>query len=444
MKGKTVLITDGGGRGAALVDKYAKSKHVAKIIAVPGNELMQINSKKPVKIYPHLKTTSIKEILEICQKEKVDLVDVAQDNAVESGLVNALNKLNITAFGPTKEAGQIEWDKAWSRDFMKKYQIPHPEYHVFSSEEDGIEFVKNRSNTGWFVKAAGLAEGKGVIPAQNINETVTAIKSLKKFGKAGKTYLLEQCLIGEEFSAFALLDGKTFQIIGFAQDHKRVKDGDKGPNTGGMGCVSNPKIIDKKIRKQIEEIFKKTVKGLKKEKRVYKGVLYLGGIVVEDKSLTAGREVYVIEFNARWGDPEAEVILPSIKNDLYEVAETIISGRIKNLKILTDKKVRVCIAACSKGYPIDHSNVLGKKVLGIEKARATGVKIYGAGIKKEDKHYVVNGGRILYLIAEGKDVITARKQAYNAMQLINIEDNNLHYRTDIGWRDVERLSAQNY
>lgn len=431
-KKNVVLIVDGGGRGAVLVHKYSLSPCVSKVIAIPGNDLMQINSSVPVATYQHLKTTSIKEILKICRKEKVDLADVAQDNAIAVGLVDALIKAGIKTIGPIKSAGQIEWDKAWAREFMAKYAIPSPKFKVCKSQAEGINFVKKHSES-WFVKAAGLAEGKGVIPATNIDEAIEAIKQMKKFGSAGKTYLLEEWLIGEEFSAFALTDGVNYQMVGFAQDHKRINDGDLGENTGGMGCVSNPLIVDTKIKKQTEQIISKTLNGLRKENRPYKGVLYLGGIVVKGK-------VYVIEFNARWGDPEAEVILPSIKNDLYQISQAIIAGRIKNFKIKLDKKVRVAITGASKGYPADYSKVKGKKIFGIENARKIpDIKIYGAGIKEVRRNYLANGGRLFYIVGEGKDILEAREKAYQAMSKIFIEGNNLHFRTDIGWRDVERL-----
>lgn len=430
----TVLIVDGGGRGAALADKYSKSNKVGRILVVPGNDLMQISADKPVITYQHLKTTSIPEILKICKKEKVDLVDVAQDNAVAAGLVDAVKKLKIPVFGPAKLAGQIEWDKAWARGFMQRYQLPSPKFHTFHSEKKGIEFVKQYPQSKWFVKASGLAEGKGVIPASNITETIDAIKQMQKFGPSGKTYLLEEWLVGEEFSAFALCDGESFKTVGFAQDHKRVNDGDLGPNTGGMGCVSNPLVISN-IKDQISKIFEKTINGLIKEKRPYKGVLYLGGMVVDGR-------VMIIEFNARWGDPEAEVLLSSIKNDFFDLANDVILGKLKKVKIIVDKKVRVAVAATAKGYPEDYSKVKGKKVFGIEKAVKTGVKVYGAGIKRADGDYVVNGGRVLYVVGEGKDVKEAREKAYQAMKLINIEGNNLHYRKDIGWRDSERMRGK--
>ncbi len=430
---QTVLVVDGGGRGAALVEKYGHNNYVNRILAIPGNDLMQINTEKPVQSFPDLKTTSVKEILKICKKENVDFVDVAQDNAVEVGLVDKLAVNGIDVVGPTKKAGQIEWDKAWARRFMVKYQLPIPKFHTFSSIDRGIEFVKKHPESKWFVKASGLAEGKGAIPAADTSEAISAINEMQRFGSSGKTFLLEEWLIGEEFSAFALCDGKDFKTVGFAQDHKRVNDGDKGPNTGGMGCISNPLIVDKKIKKQVEEIFNKTVNGLQKEGRPYKGVLYLGGIVIEGR-------VYIIEFNARWGDPEAEATLSAIQNDFLDLADAVISGNLKNIRFNIDKKIRIAVAAAAKGYPVDYKAVKGKKILGIEKALETGVKIYGAGIKKINSDYVVNGGRVLYVVGEGKNVIEAREKAYQAMKLINIEGDNLHYRTDIGWRDLERLN----
>lgn len=429
---QTVLVIDGGGRGAVLVDKYASSQTVSNMLVVPGNDLMQVNTKKEVKIFPDLKTTSVLEILDICKKEKVDLVDVAQDNAVEAGLVDILMLQGTAVIGPIKLAGQIEWDKAWARSFMSKYQIPAPKYQIFYTEKQGIEYVKNLPAIKCFVKASGLAEGKGAFPAANKDEAIKAIKQMKKFGRAGETYLLEQWLEGEEFSAFAICDGRNFKMVGFAQDHKRLLDGDTGPNTGGMGCVSNPLLVNTSIKYQVSSIMQKVVTGLVKEGRPYTGVLYLGGMVV-------GGKVYVIEFNARWGDPEAQVIIPGIRNDFLEIADAIIFGKLKKLNLEIDKKVRVVVAATAKGYPIDYSVVKGKKVFGIEKVVKTGVKIYGAGIKKSGRDYVVNGGRVLYIVGEGKNVIDARNRAYKAMVLINVEGDNLHYRTDIGWRDLERL-----
>ncbi|MEI8067489.1 MAG: phosphoribosylamine--glycine ligase [Candidatus Shapirobacteria bacterium] len=429
-----VLIIDGGGRGSVLVEKYSQSKFVKNIFALPGNDLMSINTKKPVKTYPEFKSTDVQDIIQICLQEKIDLVDVAQDNAIAVALVDELIKNNIQAIGPTKDAGQIEWDKSWSRDFMEKYKIPSPFYKVFNNKEEGFKFLDKKNDQAWFIKASGLAEGKGVIPANNNQEAKEAIKKMANFGNSGETYLLEDWLIGEEFSAFAVVDGKNFQILGYAQDHKRVNDSDQGPNTGGMGCVSNPLIVSKDIESQVEVIFKKTINGLAKEKRPYKGILYLGGMVV-------GKKVFIIEFNARWGDPEAQVIIPSIKTDFIKINRAILKGRINKLKLIIDKKVRVVVAGTSKGYPSSYEEVKGKQIFGLEKmSNSKEVKLYGAGIKVKDNKFFANGGRVFYLMAQGKDIIEARKKVYKNLALIDIDGNNLHFRTDIGWRDLARLN----
>src|SRR3989344_5339922 len=378
---KTVAVIDAGGRGAALIDKYAQSPLVSKILAIPGNYLIGINTQKEVKTYTHLKTTSVEEIVKICLEEKVDLVDVAQDNAIAVGLSDALEAVGIKTFGARKLPGQIEWDKAWSRNFMKKYNLPLPEFQICASEIEGISFINSHTDRPWAIKASGLAEGKGVIIAQNNEEALNAISEMKKFGESGEVFLIEQFLSGEEFSSFAISDGVSFQLIGDAQDHKRVNDGDQGPNTGGMGCSSPPLILNEDLKKQRLEIISKTLEGLKKEGRPYQGILYFGGILVEDK-------IYVIEFNSRWGDPEVECILPGIKNDLYELSMTAIEGKLNEVKIETDGKSRVVVAGASKGYPEDYSAVKGKQIFGIDEVlKLPDIKFYSAGIKKEPSRH---------------------------------------------------------
>jgi len=450
----TVLVVDGGGRGAVLVDKYAQSEHVEQILAVPGNDLMKINTDKPVQIFPHLKTTSVPEILEICERQQINLVDVAQDNAVEAGLVDALIQKGIPTIGPTRDAGQIEWDKAWTREFGKLYGIPQPFFKICLSQQEGIDFLNNQPDQPWFVKAAFLAEGKGALPARNNREAIERVKEMERFKDAGKVFLIEKWLRGEEdepgeeFSTFIFSDGENYKIVGSAQDHKRLFEHDhvndrgeidEGPNTGGMGCSSPPLVLTPKIMQDITtRIFDKTITGLQEEERPYKGVLYLGGMLIKVK----GKDLspYVIEFNARWGDPEAQVILPGLVNDLFETSMMIAEGNIGNMHLQTDGKSRVVIAGASRGYPGDYSQVRGKQIYGLDEARkVNGVRFYSAGVKEENGGYYANGGRLFYIVGEGKTVIEAREKAYDAMSRVSIEGNNLHFRTDIGWRDVERL-----
>jgi phosphoribosylamine--glycine ligase len=437
---KTVVVIDAGGRGAVLVDKYAQSPHVGKIIAIPGNDLMHINTTKSVLTHTNLKTTSIKEIVEICIKEKVDLIDVAQDNAVEAGLVDELQKYNFTVVGPTRDAGQIEWDKAWSREFMKRHHIPYPEYVICTTPQQGIDFIEKHPDTPYFIKASGLAEGKGALPAYTTSEAKARIKELERFGESAQTYLIEEWLVGEEFSTYALCDGTSYTIIGSAQDHKRVYNADQGENTGGMGCSAPPLVITPDIEKQIENIITQTIHGLYKEGRPYKGVLYLGGIITTHNNTPL---VKVIEYNARWGDPEAQVIIPSIQTDLYEISIALAKGTIHTMHLETDTISRVVVTAASRGYPSDYATVKGKKIFGLEEAlNLPNIKIYPAAIKQKDTAYYASGGRLFYIVGEGQNVIQARKKAYKALSLIYIEGNNLHYRTDIGYHDVERFYAR--
>src|SRR5260221_3393395 len=439
MKQTTVLIVDGGGRGSGLVAKLSQSPQVQKIIAVPGNDFMKFNSTKPVITFPALTTTSVKEILALCQKYKVSLVDVAQDAAVAVGLVDVLEEKGFCVVGPTQNAGELEWNKAWARDFCKKYSLPQPMYHVFHSQEEGIAFLKSQKNTKWFVKAAGLCEGKGAFPAENTTQAIQHILALKQFGTSGEIYVLEEWLqekdgtSGEEFSAFVLSDGVDFQMIGSAQDHKRVGNFDTGENTGGMGCVSKPRVITREIQKQIDKIAATTIRAMHNEGRPYKGILYIGGMVINGK-------VYIVEYNARWGDPEAQVLVPGITTDFFTLGMAIAKGNLAKVHVTSDTKVRVSVVAAAKGYPASYKDVKGKKIFGIPEAlRIPGIHIFGAGIKKLGTHYVVNGGRILHVTGEGKNVMDAREIAYQAMSRLFVEGNALQYRIDIGYRDVERL-----
>jgi phosphoribosylamine--glycine ligase len=316
---------------------------------------------------------------------------------------------------------------------MAKYGIAHPKYLAFSNQRSAIRHLQSAKDQPWFVKVSGLAEGKGALPALTNKEAIEYVKNIDQFGEAASSFLLEDWLIGEEFSAFAISDGESFQLIGFAQDHKRVGNFDTGENTGGMGCVSNPKVVTADIRDQTSAIFKKTIGGLKKEGRPYVGILYLGAILV-------GKKVYVIEFNARWGDPEVEVILPGVQSDWFEVSLAVAQKKLNKMKIRVDTKVRVSVAAASRGYPGDYKNVKGKQIFGLEKiSKLSDIKVYGAGVSKPNGKLVVSGGRIVHIVGEGKNVIEARQKAYQALSLLSVAENNLYYRTDIGWRDVERL-----
>jgi len=428
-----VLIIGGGGREHTLLKAYAKSKRVKKIFVVPGNGLMGFFEVKPIMTFPGIKPTDFEKIWEIVAKNKIDLVDVAQDDPIAAGGVDFFTAKGVAAFGPTKEAAQIEWDKKWAREFMKRLGLPIPRFASFSSEKEAASYINKLPKGACFVKASGLAAGKGAIKAINKKEVLEAIKQMPLFGPAGKTFLIEEMLVGEEFSAYAICDGEHFQILKAAQDNKPVFNFDEGPNTGGMGATAPVFATNKKIiQKQIKEIFKTVVAGLASEGRPYKGILYLGGIISEGK-------VKIIEFNARWGDPEAQVVLPGIKNGYVDIVSACLEGKLNKLKIREDTKTRVCVVGASRSYPGDYSAASGKKIFGLEQAaKLPGVTVIGAGIKRRGKYFFTRGGRVFNIVAEGKDIVEARNKAYAAMAKIFVAGNNLHYRTDIGWRDVER------
>lgn len=438
-----VAVIDGGGRGAALVDKYLQSGQVGSVIAIPGNDMMRIGRERRVETYPGIRTVDVKEIVRVCSDNGVAFVDVAQDNAIQAGLVDELQRAGIPALGPTKAAGEIEWSKAFARKFGSRHALPQPEYGIFSSEREGVEYVLGKPGRAFFVKADGLCEGKGALPAEESAQAMARIKDMGSFKDAGATYVIETWLRnsdgtnGEEFSSFGISDGMTIKMLGNAQDHKRVGTFDVGKNTGGTGCSTPPLVLSNELKNNIQIIFDRTIEGLHSEGRTYRGILYLGGILVNDAT---GLMPYVVEFNSRWGDPEAQVILPGIKNDLFAIGMDAISGGVEDLDIKSDGKARVVVAAMSRGYPDNYQAVKGKEIFGLNRARSMdGVRVYGAGVKVENGRYYANGGRLFYIVGEGDTVVGARERAYSAMSGIFIEGNNLHYRTDIGWRDMDRL-----
>lgn len=427
-----ILVIGSGGREHAIATAYAKSKRVKNVYVVPGNDYM-IETSNKIHVFPHIDLLAFEKILTLAKKHSVDLVDVAQDTVLANGYVDSFLSQGFPAFGPTKSASEIEWSKEWSRTFMKKYKLPIPHYEVFSSKQKAIEYITKKPEKLRFIKASGLALGKGVIKAETKKEAIDAISSMTDFGDAGKTFLIEDGMIGEEFSLFAICDGKRYVLTGSAQDHKTVFTGDFGPNTGGMGCNSPVSFLTKKVISEIRKtIINPFIHGMELEGRPYTGVIYLGGMMTKDGPK-------VVEFNARWGDPEATVILPGLQSDYVDLIEATVMQSLITTPVSFDNKVRISIAACAKGYPQNYKDVLGKTIHGLTKAKEIpGISIFGAGMKRKGKKYVVNGGRVFHLIAEGSTIFEARKRAYQAMSHIFIEGNNLQYRTDIGWREVER------
>ncbi len=442
-----VLVVEGGGRGSALVHAYSRSSYVKRILAVPGNDLMQSVSEKPVKTFPNLETTSINEILDICEKENVDLVDVAQDNAVKAGLVDVLREKGIPVVGPPRDAGKIEWSKAFARNLGKKIGLPQPKYGIFTTIAEGVDYIlKQPEDKGWFVKADGLAEGKAVLPIEKRSQAKSKIRELRgRFKDAARTYLIEDWIgkdqepfeEGEEFSYFVITDGKVFKKLGAAQDQKRLYNGDKGPNTGGMGSSSPPLLINEEIDNvTTRKIIEPFLNHLRELGLDYRGVVYLGAMHLQKRG-----EVYVVEWNARWRDPEAEVILPGLKTDIFDLGQAVANQNLEDIDIQIDNNYRIAVAGVAKGYPYDHQRIKGKEIFGIEDVlKMEGVILYGAGVKKEGNRYYVNGGRLFYIVGVGKNPIDTRKKVYSAIERLSVEDDNLHYRTDTGLKDAKRFT----
>jgi len=442
-----VLIVDAGARGHALALKYLESQKVDEVIVAPGNEGMKNNfinkyDTKKISIDPRASLKDPVSVLELAKEYLPDLIDVAQDDALALGTVDLLKSEGFPAFGPTKSASEIEWNKEWSREFMDRHKIPSPEYRSFNSTEGASQYAQELLDKKGeiFFKASGLYAGKGVIPVKSKSEIQEALSKIEKMGQASKTFLIEEGLQGEEFSYYAISDGKNFACFKSSQDNKRVWNKDCGPNTGGMGCNA-PALVTEGLKDRIEkEIIEPAVNGLAKEGRPYIGILYLGGMFNP-----TDQSIKVVEFNSRWGDPECHVILPSINGPIpyFDLVNLAMSGpeSLKGIKLSEDNLTRVCIIGASTGYPGDYKNA--KKILINHSGIPNGVHLLSAGTKIKDNILQTNGGRVFSVVASGSNILEARTKALQAMACCSIEDNGLHYRTDIAWRDAERLQREN-
>jgi len=433
----TILLIGSGAREHTISCAYEKSPNVKRIIIAPGNDFIGYKRQKEVVMDKNCSLKNPTSLLEIARKYQPDLVDVAQDDALANGTVDTLEKEGFVVFGPRKEAARIEWDKRWSREFMQRHEIPHPCFRYFENETDAEQYAKEQylidSSKIVYIKAGGLCSGKGALKSTSLDEVVKNIGRMKDFPNgAGRIFLVEEGLEGEEFSYYAISDGQTYKLFKSAQDNKTVFNFDEGDQTGGMGVVS-PSMVTEPIRKEIEQQqISRAIKGMALEQNPYRGILYLGGIVVNGKPMN-------IEYNARWGDPECQVVLPSVETDYLEIVKACLEGRLGDLDIKQDNKTRICVVGASKGYPNDYSQVKGKRIFGIDEVmEMEGINIFGAGINVTDGKLYANGGRLFSVVAEGRDILEARQRAYSAIAGISIEGNNLHYRTDIGWRDIER------
>ena len=421
-----ILVVGGGGREHTIVWKIAQSPKIDKIYCAPGNggisELAECVD---------IGATDIPGMVKFAKDNAIDLVMVAPDDPLVLGMVDAMEKEGIRAFGPRANAAIIEGSKVFSKELMKKYNIPTAAYEVFTDSGKAIEYIKAQNSYPAVIKAEGLALGKGVIIAQDEQEAIDGIHEImddKKFGASGDRVVIEEFLTGPEVSVLAFTDGKTVKPMVSAQDHKRAYDNDQGLNTGGMGTFSPSRLYDEaKAKECMENIFLPTIKAMSAEGRPFKGVLYFGLMMTKDG-------VKVIEYNCRFGDPETQVVLPRLETDLVDIMDAIIDERLDEIDIKWSDNAAVCVVMASGGYPVSYEK--GFEITGINDANAMdNVIVFHAGTKLVDGHYVNSGGRVLGVTAIDDDLDKAIARAYSAVEKISWKDE--FHRSDIGIKKYE-------
>ena len=409
-----VLVIGGGGREHALVWSIRQSSRISEVVCAPGNAgIAQLARSVPVS------QKDLDDLLRVTAAERPDLVVVGPELPLSLGLVDELERRSIPVFGPTQKAAQLESSKAFAKRFMQRHKIPTAAYAVATSEQQALESIE-LFHLPLVIKADGLASGKGVIICETRREAREAITSLFS---AQSTVVIEEFLTGEEISFLTLTDGKHVAPLVPAQDHKRIGEGDKGPNTGGMGAYTSDRMLDGQMRDWIlSHIALPTVSGMAAEDAAFKGVLYIG-------LMMTARGPMVLEFNARFGDPETQAILARLESDLVDTLEACVKGRLSDTELRWKPGASACVIAASEGYP--GSYVTGRRINGLEEAaRVPGVEIFHSGTAMVEGHYVTEGGRVLGVTAAAPDLEQSLSLAYEALGRIHFE--GMYYRKDIG------------
>jgi len=421
-----VLVVGSGGREHALVWKISQNKNVDKIYCAPGNA----GIKKAAECVD-ISATDVKALAEFAVKEEIDLTVVGPEASLVEGIVDLFQKKGLRIFGPTKKAAILEGSKVFTKEFLKKYGIPSAKFKVFSDARKAKKYIE-KCGAPIVVKADGLAAGKGVIVAGTVDEAKLAVDRImqeKVFGDAGDKIVVEECLRGEEASFIAFTDGKTVFPLPTSQDHKPIFDNDEGPNTGGMGAYSPAPVVTPEIAEFVmEKVMLQTVRGMAAEGRPYSGMLYAGLMI-------SGNDINVLEFNCRFGDPEAQPLLMRVKSDIVEIFNACIDGTLDTIDLRIDPRPTVCVVMSSGGYPGSYET--GKQIRGIAKAAAVpGVEVFHAGTAMVNNRLVTAGGRVLGITAVGEDLQTAIKRAYKGVKEISWTGS--FYRTDIGAKALTR------
>ena len=416
-----VLVIGAGGREHAIIKALRRSSRVDEIYCAPGNGGISVDAK----CFP-VPATDVDGICALAQELKPDLVFVAPDDPLVLGMVDALNEKGFRAFGPNKKAAQIEGSKVFSKNLMKKYGIPTADYEVFESSDAAMAYITERNEFPVVIKADGLALGKGVIIANDIAEARAAISTIMEdriFGESGSRVVVEQFLTGPEVSVLSFTDGKNVCPMVSSMDHKPAYDGNKGPNTGGMGTISpNPYYSDEIAERCMKEIFIPTVKAMASEGAPFKGCLYFGLMLTKDGPK-------VIEYNCRFGDPETQVVLPRLKTDFMDVIDAVIDEKLDEIEIEWSEGACACVIIASGGYPGSYKK--GYEINGLdENGQVEGADVYHAGTKFEDGKFLSNGGRVLGVTSTGANTDEAVDNAYEAVKKIGFTDS--FCRSDIG------------
>ena len=420
-----VMVVGGGGREHAIIKKLKENKDITKIFALPGNGGMKDDAE-----CVNIGAKDIEKIVEFAVNEKIDYAVVAPDDPLVLGAVDELEAKGIPCFGPKKDAAIIEGSKVFSKNFMKKYNIPTAQYEVFSDMNEALKYLET-APIPTVIKADGLALGKGVIIAFTLEEAKNAVKEImedKVFGASGNNIVIEEFLEGPEVSVLSFTDGETVVPLISSMDHKRALDGDKGLNTGGMGTVApNPYYTDDVAKTCMETIFLPTIKGMKEEGRTFKGCLYFGLMITKNGPK-------VIEYNCRFGDPETQVVLPLLESDLFTIMKATTNGTLKETEVKFSKNSAACVVMASNGYPQKYET--GKELVISDDIKNS---VYVAGAKLSGNTLLTAGGRVLGVTAVADDLKSALSLAYERVNKVNFS--NAFYRKDIGKKALEVLEG---